>query len=133
MSGTTTDFTVASITLTDGSVAFNVQGRVDDQLVVIGAAGREDAERMVELLNNAAWIEITDDAHDIGLCEARARPVELFDPEDSADQLACMREAASDRPSDDEESNCFHEWVETETEHGEGRTYCLLCGADGDA
>lgn len=88
------NFTVVPVKLTDGSTAFNVQGRVDDQMVVIGASGKKDAERMVELLNNAAWIEVTNDADDIEVCEARARPVELFDPEDNADQLACMREGA---------------------------------------
>lgn len=39
------------------------------------------------------------------------------------------------------ESECDHEWAYTgtayggddESHHGEGRCYCLKCGADGDA
>lgn len=27
---------------------------------------------------------------------------------------------------------CAHVWVTEEVEHGEGRSYCELCGADGD-
>jgi hypothetical protein len=45
-------------------------------------------------------------------------------------------------PNDDDEiEECEHVWVYTGTEyggdderwHGEGRCYCELCGADGDA
>ncbi len=52
------------------------------------------------------------------------------------------REAASDNPYEPSEQNlCAHEWVYTGTQYGgddesfrgEGRCYCSVCGADGDA
>lgn len=34
---------------------------------------------------------------------------------------------------DELEPECNHEWVIEDSSDGEGRSYCLLCGADGDA
>lgn len=50
-------------------------------------------------------------------------------------------EFGDDYPDDEEEVECEHEWACTGTEyggddesyHGEGRCYCIWCGADGDA
>lgn len=45
-------------------------------------------------------------------------------------------EAAEKADRDEPESEtCEHEWVENadEQHHGEGRVYCMWCGADGDA
>lgn len=90
--------------------------------------------------------------------ELRCSPPELYDSEDAQDELACAREAASERPATDEgegpppgdaywegepdpTDGCAHEWAYTGTAyggdddsyHGEGRCYCVKCGADGDA
>lgn len=77
--------------------------------------------------------------------EAHCVAPDLYDPEDAADELACMREAASERPMDDDETDptedCAHDWNYTGTQyggdderfHGEGRVICRKCGADGDA
>jgi hypothetical protein len=46
---------------------------------------------------------VADEDAELAPTETRAKPVDLFDPEDNADQLACMREAAGDRPVDNEE------------------------------
>jgi hypothetical protein len=44
-------------------------------------------------------------------------------------------EAIPDGPDEEAEDRCKHVWVTSDdgSYHGEGRSYCEICGADGDA
>lgn len=102
----TNEWQVRRSVLSDGSVAWNVVGEGSDgETITIGAADEARAHEIADSLNvGAAWVDVVPDAGDDDEpAETYAKPVELYDAEDAADQLALRREAMGDRPVDDAE------------------------------
>lgn len=52
------EFKMVRVTLSDGSIAFNVEGVVDGYHVAIGCTDSINANLTVDVLNAAAWIEV---------------------------------------------------------------------------
>jgi hypothetical protein len=52
-------FRMVDVRLSDGSMAYNVQGKVEDRILVIGCASRTHAMHVAAELNEAAWIELS--------------------------------------------------------------------------
>lgn len=75
------------------------------------------------------------------LASENARVRREWGEDSERDSDLARRLANIDAGDDDAGDECAHEWVSTGTNdggddsrfHGEGRTYCTRCGADGDA